>query len=240
MFDSCMAIKPLLADFCLAKNEMERDYLVRTCQVEPGRVVAGGPAQIISPAIQRRDSRSEEPSLVFFTEPFAANGWRNEQVYRELLPRLWSLAQSCRLRLVFKLHTFESIRGHRRLLRKCFPLYEPQIEVVAGLPSEALWRNAKVAVAVQSTAVLECAARDIPVFLCAWLRDPYAAYVQQYERFGIGRVLQTPEQINDIPRLLAAQESALPMRSDLLQAMDPGILQGLFSGTLALPVLLAG
>ena len=88
------------------------------------------------------------------------------------------------------------------MLRRHLAEQERQIEVIAGPPSDQLWQNIRVAMTVQSSIALECAALGIPVFLCAWLRDAYSGYVGQYARFGVGRVLQSPEQIDEIPRLM--------------------------------------
>ena len=119
--DSKMAVKVAHADTYLAKGEIEQDFLVRSCGVAPERVVLGGQGLASTPETAKPAARSTEPWLVFFTEPFQAAGWRTEEVYRDLLPKLWSLAQSCGLKLVFKLHPFESVKGHRRILRKYLP-----------------------------------------------------------------------------------------------------------------------
>jgi hypothetical protein len=147
-------------------------------------------------------ARRSAPWLVFFTEPYHSSGWRSDEVYRDLLPRLCALAKSCGLRLVFKLHPFDNIKGHRKMLRRFVPEYERQIEVLAGPPADQLWNNTRVALTVQSSTALECAGLGIPVFLCSWLRDPWSGYVQQYARFGIGHVLESPEQIAGIPALI--------------------------------------
>src|SRR6202023_3450678 len=83
--------------------------------------------------------------LVFFTEPYRGYGWRTDEVYRDLLPRLFCLAQNCGLKLVFKLHPFESLKGHRRMLRRLIPEHEHQIEVLAGPPTDELWNNTRLA-----------------------------------------------------------------------------------------------
>jgi hypothetical protein len=196
-----MAIKMNHADFYLVKSEMERDYLRRICNLAPEKIVIAAPLSS-KPLPWRRRARSSAPWLVFFTEPYQSCGWRREEVYRDLLPRLCSLARATALKLVFKLHPFESVKGHRRMLRRLIPEQERQIEIIAGPPTSQLWSNTRFAITVQSSTAVECAALDIPVFLCAWLRDPFSGYVPQFARFGVGRVLESPEQIADIPRLL--------------------------------------
>ncbi len=201
--DYMMAIKRNHADTYLVKSKMERDYLTRVCRLAPERMGHAAPA----PKSSRLPggARGSAPWLVFFTEPYQTYSWRRDEVYRDLLPHLCSLVQNCGLKLVFKLHPFESIKGHRRMLRRLLPKQERGIEVLAGPPSDYLWNNTRVALTVQSSTALECAALGIPIFLCGWLRDVFSGYVQQYARFGIGHVLESAEQMATIPQLLATQ-----------------------------------
>jgi hypothetical protein len=196
-----MAIKVNHADSYLAKSEMERDYLSRICHVPLDKIAIVVPAQS-QPMPLHGMARRAARWLVFFTEPYRSYWWRSDEVYRDFLPRLWALAQTCGLKLVFKLHPFESVKGHRRMLRRLIPEHERQIEVIAGPPSDQLWNNTQLALTVQSSTALECADLGIPVFLCAWLRDPFSGYLQQYARFGVGHELKSSEQIAEIPELL--------------------------------------
>ena len=233
--DYQMAIKANHADFYLVKNEMEQDYLRRTCHLAPEKIVIASPASS-KPAPPHSMARRSAPWLVFFTEPYPSYGWRSNEIYRDLLPRLCSLAQTCGLRLVFKLHPFESIKGHRRMLRRLIPEQERDIDVIAGPPSDQLWNKIRCALTVQSSTALECAALGIPVFLCAWLRDSYSGYVQQYARFGAGEVLETPEQIDEIPRLWERPSENSFQPHTYRRAIDSDKLADLFSGTHSLRV----
>ncbi len=233
--DYHMAIKANHADFYLVKSEMEQDYLRRICRLTPEKIVIAAPASS-KPLPLQGGARPSAPWLVFFTEPYQSYGWRSDEVYRDLLPRLCSLARTCGLRLIFKLHPFESLKGHRTMLRRLIPEQAPEINVIAGPPSDQLWNNTQFALTVQSSTALECAALGIPVFLCAWLRDSCSGYVQQYSRFGAGQVLESPEQIDVIPRLLEWQngKSLQPQASRRFISSDE--LADLFSGAYALPV----
>jgi hypothetical protein len=223
-----MAIKTNHADLYLCKRELERDYLDRICRVAPEKLAI---ATLPSSRPLRRPTLRPAPWLVFFSEPYQCGGWRVDEVYRDLLPRLCALAQTCDLRLVFKLHPFESIKGHRKMLRRLVPEYEPQIEILAGPPSDQLWNNTRLALTVQSSTALECAALGIPVFLCAWLRDPYSRYVQQYARFDIGHVLESPEQVTGIPQLIEI-ENRKPSQPRVARSnIDSSRLAQLFSAT---------
>ena len=229
--DSRMAVKVLHADTYLAKGEIERDYLLRSCRVAPEKVVLGGQGLSSTTDAAKPAGRSSEPWLVFFTEPFGAAGWRTEEVYADLLPKLWALSESCGLKLVFKLHPFESVKGHRRILRKYLPRPEPRIGVLAGAPSPQLWRNTRFAVMVQSTVALQCVSLGIPVFLCSWLRDSNSGYVGQFSRFGVGHILESADALSEIPRLLEMQGRTVQMRPALWETMDPAKLRDLLLRT---------
>jgi hypothetical protein len=89
---------------------------------------------------------------------------------------------------------------------------------------------------VQSSTAVECSALGIPVFLCAWLRDPYTGYVQQYARFGGGHILDSAEQIADIPRLLEKHEKSSHQRASSA-AIDTRDFAQLLAGTCSLPLV---
>ena len=229
--DFRMAIKVNHADAYLAKSEIELDYLKRFCHFPPQKIAVAAPPLS---TLRRTISRSTR-WLVFFTEPYHGYGWRTDEVYRDLLPRLFSLAQNCGLRLVFKLHPFESIKRHREILRRLIPKNASKIDVLAGPPTEQLWNNTRLALTVQSSTALECTALGIPVFLCAWLRDSYSGYVQQYARFGAGHVLESPEQIADIPQVLEKREKSSHQRASST-AIDSRDFAQLLSGACFLPL----
>jgi hypothetical protein len=231
--DCWMALKNAAADFYLAKSKLEHDYLAHECRVAQEKIVLGGPACAGLAASQATTECFERVWMVFFTEPYETSGWRSEEVYLDLLPRLLSLAQSCGLKLVFKLHPFESIRGHRKKLRRILGQEERKIEVIAGPLTDDLWRKTKFALTVESSTALECAARGIPVFLCTWLRDSYTGYVRQYAKFGVADVLESPEQIANIPHLLEKQNRSTAATE---KTIDPEILQGLFSADYSIRV----
>ena len=229
--DSKMAVKVPHADIYLAKGEIERDYLLRSCGVPAEKVVLGGQGLPSRPDAAKPAAPQSEPWLVFFTEPYRAMGWRLEEVYGDLLPKLWSLSQACKLKLVFKIHPFESVRGHRRVLRKYLPEHEARIGVIAGAPSPQLWRNIRFALTVQSTVALQCAAEGIPVFLCSWLRDTTSGYLEQFARFGIGQVLESAAELSEIPRLLEMKGKTVELRPSLWPTMDPAQLRDLLLRT---------
>jgi hypothetical protein len=226
--DYRMSMRPTCADFYLAKGDLEYDYLLETCHVDPGRVVMGGPSYVSPAPI----TSTNKPWLVFFTEPYGTSGWRIENVYEDLLPHLIALSRRCKLDLVFKLHPFESIKGHKNLVKKfLFRDDFNKIQWIAGPTTIELWNNVKFGMTVESTIALECMIRQIPIFLCTWLRSAYGSYPQQYARFGVGHILNAPNEMKEIPRLLAGSkkcESAAAGR--IWQTMKPAELQRLLSG----------
>src|SRR5262249_33228100 len=83
--DGRLAMRPVPSDFYLAKGELENNYLLETCHVNPEKVFMGGPPHVLP----EPEKSGERPCLVFFTEPYNAAGWRMEPVYRELLAPLY-------------------------------------------------------------------------------------------------------------------------------------------------------
>lgn len=227
--DSRMATKTLCADFYLAKGELEHDYLLESCRMDTERIVIGGPPQVLpGPA-----TPANKPWLVFFTEPYANLGWRIEQVYEDLMPRLYAVTRQCGLKLVFKLHPFESIKGHKNLIRKLLPRDQfEEIQWIAGPPTPELWGNTQFAMTVESTIALECAVRQVPIFLCGWLQNVYGGYLRQYAKFGVGHILNSPNEMQNIPQLLTNWgkcESAA--RGKIWQTIGPAELRNLLSGS---------
>lgn len=216
------AVKRNQADFYLSKSEMETDYLRHVCHLPREKLVIGTPYHCgdVSnhPAVGAR-------WLTFFTEPYGAWGWRTQEVYRELLPRLIMLASTCELKLLIKLHPFESVSAIRRTLRRILGRKAESIAVVDGPTTRELLRATRFAVTVQSSVALECCERRIPVFLCGWLRDSHSGYVEQFRRSGIGNVLESPAQIEQIPRLLENCQNSTPRSARL----DPNRLDALLS-----------
>jgi hypothetical protein len=232
--DLYMAVKKQHADFYLAKSAMEHDYLLRRCRVEPERLVGPTPTVFSEPTTARvMELQSAKNWLVFFTEPYQAGSWRVTEVYRELLPRLIQTAFECRLKLVFKLHPFESAKGHMRMLQKHLSREQVhQMKIIAGSPSPELWRNTRAALTVESTTALECAALGIPVFFCAWLRHYHGAYLEQYSRFGFGHVLESAAQLANVPQLLRSHGAA-PIERESPMTVEPQLLRELLTGKYA-------
>jgi len=224
----------LSSDLYLAKGEMERDYLVRVCRLPAERVILAGPPLPQSiPAhehVEKERRRDESPLILFFSEPYEVGRLRTEDVYRELLTPLAKLAREFSRRLVVKLHPFESRAERMELVAKVLPPENAAlVDVLDGPFTPELVARAWFAVTVESTVVIDCSLLGVPCFLCEWLNYSPYGYTGQYARFGVGRILNSPEQINEIPRLVA--EPATPLSEDcLLKPVDPEWLRRTIAG----------
>ena len=228
--DYFMALKTTPAEFYIAKSDLERDYLLRVCRLPEGRIVGGASVAQESLKRARQSEPADRPWLVFFSEPYTTGGWRSDEVYLELLPYLSRLAEDLGLQLVLKIHPFESVREHRRRLRRCLPQRGNEIQVIAGPPSAELWQKTRLALTVQSSTALHCAELGIPVFLCGWLRDAQSGYQEQFLRFGVGEVLESVEQIAEIPMRLREQAEWTSRARQIWRPLAAEELEVLFSG----------
>jgi hypothetical protein len=226
--DGRFILKPLSSDLYLAKGEMERDYLLRICGLPADSVVLGGPPRPRSIATAAR-KQDEHSAIIFFSEPYESGNRRTQEVYQELLPPLALLAKEFSRRLVVKLHPFESRHERMQIMAKVLPPADvARIEVVEGPFTPQLVAKAWFAVTVESTTVIDCALLGVTCFVCDWLNSSPYGYTRQYARFGVGRILNSPEQLKELPRILT--EPATPLPEDaLLKPIDPEWLRQIVS-----------
>jgi hypothetical protein len=220
--DCRMAFKKRRFSTYLAKGEMERDYLARICGVDSGRIRLGSP----SSARENSSLWSESaPWIVFFSEPYETDLWRVKAIYREVLPRLCAASRIAGKRMVLKLHPFESARQRGRLMARTLSDEDRKLVNLTDVPlSREILQKTWCAVSVESTVAFECASAGIPAFLCGWLRHAYSGYAPQYARFGVGRMLETPDDLLRIPELLGSAVPAPDTASRLLHEISPTAL----------------
>jgi hypothetical protein len=221
--DCRMAFKnPRFSNY-LAKGEMERDYLERICGVDAGRIRIGAAS---SPPREKASLFSERaPWITFFTEPYETDFWRVEAIYREVLPRLCAAARASGKSVVLKLHSFESARQRMRLVKRILSERDRKLVSVTDAPlSPEIFQKTWCAVTVESTVAFECASVGIPAFLCGWLRHAYAGYAPQYVRFGVGRMLESQDDLLHIPDMLDAVMPSSDTAHRLVQAISPEAL----------------
>ena len=92
---------------------MERDYLEHVCGLDPSLICVG--AARTSPHMHVSWS-NDAPWIVFFSEPYEADVWRAEAIYRELLPQLCAVARRAGKTVVLKLHPFETVAQRQRVV----------------------------------------------------------------------------------------------------------------------------
>ena len=226
--DSGFFFKKPYADSFLVKGEMEQDYLMRAAIVDRERIFVGAPActqQI--PA----DSRSAD-AIVFFSQPYEVTGARADAVYRQIVPRLQSVARACKKKLIIKLHPFESVRARRALVKSALNHSECEsVEIVAGVPPEQVMSRAWCGLTVDSSVAVECAVNDIPFFLCGWLDFTGDGYLEQFARFGVANVLPSPDHIELIPRMVSDFRPDPARRERIWREADPRQLDAIMFGT---------
>jgi hypothetical protein len=230
--DGGFLFKVPIGDSYLVKGEMESDYLQRACAIDPQKISIGAPGS--GTAAGQGDQRNG--ALVFFSQPYELDGGRIEEIYRELLPRLWRAAHGNGRKMIVKLHPFESTQARKALVNSILPnVGHNQVEIVSGVPPEEVMSRAWCGVTVDSSVAVECALRKIPFFLCGWLDFMGFGYLQQFERFGVGRVLNTPESLEEIPEMVAGYRS-VPSMERIWHQANPAQLEEIMFGTRQLRV----
>lgn len=226
--DGGFLFKMPFADSYLVKGGMESDYLQRASAsaIDPEKICIGAPGS--NGSVNQGDQRGG--ALVFFSQPYELDGGRANEIYREVLPRLWRAAHSSGRMLIIKLHPFESKQARTKLVISILPnAGEDQVEIVGGVPPEEVMSRTWCGVTVDSSVAVECALRKIPFFLCGWLDFMGLGYLQQFGRFGVGRVLNTPDSIEQIPEMVAGYGS-VPSTERLWHEADPAQLDEIMFG----------
>jgi hypothetical protein len=221
--DGRYLFKEMACDVYLAKNEMERDYLVHVCGLDEARIVLG-PAESGGSSAAAKNEESRQ-SIILFSEPYEAAGMRGEEFYRELLPPLLRLAQSNRRDLIIKLHPFESITERKRLVRDILGSEAGFVTLLDGPLTAALMSKAWCGITIESTTVLDCWQNGICCFLCGWVTFSPFGYAEQYARFGVGEVLQSAAEIAHIPSRLEAFHKRASSNRITATPVDSGRLQ---------------
>ena len=220
--DGFYLFKNLTCDLYLAKSEMERDYLLRLCQLPEERVVIAPPATVQN--LPSGGSAREGRSIVLFSEPYEIAGMRAEDVYRQLLPRLWLLASRYGRDLVIKLHPFESRSQRSQIARRVLPAEASRrLQWIEGPLTPDLFERAWFGITIESTTAIDSARNGVCCFLCRWLTLLPYGYADQYIRFGMGAALENAEQIEEIPSRL--DEFRNRQHTNYPQTTDTALLQ---------------
>ena len=193
------------ADVILAKGEMEGDYLVRICGVPAAEVEIGAPANPPAGSASGTSVSNirESCNIVLFSEFYEVSGGRALEFYRELVPPLADLALETGRTLIVKLHPFELAAERERAVENCLSATQRKVtRVVTGPLTEELLTKTWFGITILSTVATECALHGIPCFLCAWLEFWPYGYIEQYGKFGAGRILKSAAEIARVPQML--------------------------------------
>jgi hypothetical protein len=222
--DGRYLLKELASDLYFAKNDMERDYLVRVCELPEERVV------ICAPPLGGKTRLPGDPGdggcAIFFSEPYEVGGMRPQEVYREIFPPLCRLAREHGRRVILKLHPFEGLSQRKRIIGDVLAREDHEmISVVDGPLTPELLGKAWFGMTVDSTSVIDCLQAGVCCFLCKWLSlSPYG-YMQQYVRYGIGEGLENVREIGEIPQRLGRLGGGPMAGFDLSPTIDSATLQ---------------
>jgi hypothetical protein len=224
--DVNVLIRGICSDAYLVKGEMEKDYLVRRCKVPPERIHIGAAAGMGSPL--NHESARENTHIVFFSEAYELYAGRTESLYREVLPKLCTVARRAGRKVVLKLHPFESMSARLRLVDRLLSDDDRNLLEVTSEPvSERLFRRTWFSLTVESSVAVECALAGIPCFLCGWFDVDLHAYIKQYEKYGAAQILASPEEIERIPGSLNSNVLTARIQNQICQPATPGQLKAI-------------
>jgi len=200
---------------------MEWDYLISRGVAEHRIEIAAPP-----PAQQFRLEPSSCDAIVFFSEPYEVFGGRAHGFYREILPPLAELARQHGKKLILKLHPYESRRERRRMAEGVLSSTQRGLlRVLDGPLQQNLLNRAWFGVTITSTAAVDCALSNIPIFLCRWLDFTYSGYSDQFIKFGAAKRLSSAEELANIPHVLA--NYIQPNLNDFSEPVEPDRLREL-------------
>ena len=222
--DGGFLFKVPYADAFLLKGEMESDYLQRVANIDPEKIFVAAPGAL--PVPQPRASQARSGAIVFFSQPYEVEDGRADEIYRELLPRLQAVAHQTGRKLIVKLHPFESLQSRKALVASILsPDALHHVEVISRVPVEKVMDQAWCGIAIDSSVAVECSLKGIPFFLCGWLDFMGLGYLRQFARYGAGRILENPDDIRQIPAMVAGHNTDPAALRRLWHEPDPARLE---------------
>ena len=228
--DGGLLFKKSYAELNLVKGEMERDYMLQTSDIEPERVEIAAPAA--DREFERRSADDlQSGAIVMFSQPYEVVGGRAGEIFREILSPLVAVARQLNRRLIVKLHPFESGRGRARLLRSVLSPEEFDLVEISRASASQILPRTFLGIGLDSSVAVECAQREIPYFMCGWLDFNGFGYMRQFAEFGVGILLDTPDQILSIPQRLVEFKPDRSRIQRFSQPADDRRLDQLLFGT---------
>jgi len=201
--DDGLLFKKSYADLHLVKGEMERDYMLRVTDIKPEQVEIAAPGEEEGDFGRASVANSATAEIVFFSQPYEVVGGRAGEIYREILRPLVAVAKQLNRRIIVKLHPFESVRGRARILKSFLSAGEFERVEISRAPASEILPRTFLGIGLDSSVAVECAQREIPYFMCGWLDFNGFGYMRQFARFGVGMLLNTPDEILSIPQRVA-------------------------------------
>lgn len=215
------------ADWYLTKGEMEAEYVAQAGTVSREKIVIGAPGP--NPFERTADRLIERGNLVFFSQPYEVEGGRLDEIYREIIPRLYEVAKQTDRKLLIKLHPFESKQARQALVDSVMAgRNHESIEILSRVPPERVISQAWCGVTVDSSIAVECTLSGVPCFLCSWLDATGIGYLRQYVRYGAGLELQNPDSLKQLPRLVSEFRPQAETLARLWSPVDPKRLKQIF------------
>ena len=210
--DVNILLRGVCSDTYLAKGEMEKDYLIRECEVPQERIFVGAPPG----SHLAVHGQTAGTHIVFFSEPYELYYGRTETLYREVLPRLCAMGREHGRKVMLKLHPFESLTARSQLVDRLLTDSDRKLLEVTSEPiSEQLLRKTWFSLTVESSVAVECALAGVPSFLCGWFDIDLYSYGKQYERFGAAQILDRPDDISRIPAVMDSHQTNAAVRDRL-------------------------
>jgi hypothetical protein len=166
-----------------------------------------------------------------FSQPYEVVGGRAGEIFREILSPLVAVARQLNRRLIVKLHPFESGRGRARLLRSVLSPEEFDLVEISRASASQILPRTFLGIGLDSSVAVECAQREIPYFMCGWLDFNGFGYMRQFAEFGVGILLDTPDQILSIPQRLVEFKPDRSRIQRFSQPADDRRLDQLLFGT---------
>ena len=216
--DGGLLFKKAYADLHLVKGEMERDYMLEVSEIEPEQVEIAAPAEDGGGLGPSRLADSVKSEIVFFSQPYEVMSGRGGEIYREILRPLVAVAKELNRRIIVKLHPFESARGRARILRSFLSADELERVEISSAPASEVLPRTLLGIGLDSSVAVECVLGGIPYFMCDWLDFNGFEYMRQFARFGVGVLLNTPDEILSLPQRLVELK---PDRSKIRQLSQP-------------------
>src|SRR4029078_617154 len=99
---------------------------------------------------------------------------------------------------------FEKARVGERMLRSVLSDEQMSLVKITAEPLlEQVLTDAWCGIGVDSSVAAECRSAGVAYVLCGWLDHSGFGYSRQLARFGMGRMLDSPSELDAVPEMIA-------------------------------------